>query len=789
MRAALKFISVLAFLLLPVFCAFAQKHEYVTWTVSPESISASPGGKALLRVSGHIEPGWHLYSASTAGGIPTSFQVGPETVVESVRVLQPAPKRAFDKNFNLETETFEGEVAFLLELQLKKEAPPGAAELSIRSRYQTCNDTQCVPGKWAGTASLNVDAASSAAAPAIPAGYSEAKAPPADASQGSSQDQGLGAFLLVAFGFGLASIFTPCVFPMIPITMSFFLNRQSGGRRDSVVQAVVFCLGIIVLFSGIGLLITVILGPFGIVQLGSNRWVNGFISALFIAFGLSLLGAFEITIPSAILTRLNRSSEKGGFGGTLLMGLTFSLASFACVGPFVGTLLAASVGAGGVRPVFGMLTFATGLALPFLLLALFPSYLKRMPRSGGWLARVKVVMGFVILAFSLKYLSSLDQVMQWGLLTRDRFLAAWIVLFAMAGLYLLGYVRLEGIKTDESMGLGRLLSGLVFLIFAISLLPGMFGGRLGDLDAYVPVAASDSGGLGAGGGSGTALVWMKNQYREALDRARREGKLVFVNFTGYACANCHWMKANMFTRPEIAAALKNFILVDLYADGTDQASEDNQKMELAKFQTVAEPFYAIMDPDEKVIATFPGLTKDPQQFLAFLEKGATAVAPAVLPPVSSSATALPQVNKLDGGALDTAGLAGKVVVVNFWATWCVPCIAEIPSFNKLHRELGSKGVVVVGVSMDQEGAERVRPFLKKHPMEYTVALGSDTVSDQFGLSDLLPVTVIFDRAGKQIKRFDGIVSEADLQSIVGRAIAGGADSLVRAGPPGPAPRP
>ena len=783
LRAAFKFSSAIAFLLLPLFCASAQKHEYVTWTVSPESLSAPPGGKALVRITGRVESGWHLYSASTAGGIPTSFQVGPETVVEHVRLLQAPPKRAFDKNFNLETETFEGEVAFLLELQLKKDAPAGAVDLAIRSRYQTCNDTQCVPGKWAGTAKLTVDPASSAAAVAIPAGYSEAKPPVADASTGSaSKDQGLAAFLLVAFGFGLLSIFTPCVFPMIPITMSYFLNRQSGGRRDAVVQAVVFCLGIIVLFSGIGLLITAILGPFGVVQLGSNRWVNGFIAALFIAFGLSLLGAFEITIPSSILTKLNQSSEKGGFGGTLLMGLTFSLASFACVGPFVGTLLAESVGSGGgARPVFGMLTFATGLALPFLLLALFPSYLKRMPRSGGWLARVKVVMGFVILAFSLKYLSSLDQVMQWGLLTRDRFLAAWIVLFAMAGLYLLGYVRLEGIKPDDSMGLGRLLSGMAFLIFAITLLPGMFGGRLGDLDAYVPVAGSDSGGL-SGGSSETALVWMKNQYREALDRARREGKLVFVNFTGYACANCHWMKANMFTKPEIAAAMKGFILVDLYADGTDQASEDNQKMELAKFQTVAEPFYAIMDPDEKVIATFPGLTKDPQEFLAFLGKGAAGAAPpAATSPAASpvagqagtpdtSKAGLPHVNKLDGGALDTAGLGGKVVVVNFWATWCVPCIEEIPTFNKLHRQLGPKGVVVVGVSMDQEGAERVRPFLKKHAMDYTVALGSDAVSDQFGLSDLLPVTVVFDRTGKQVKRFEGLVSEAELQAVVDKAM-------------------
>jgi thiol:disulfide interchange protein DsbD len=240
--------------------------------------------------------------------------------------------------------------------------------------------------------------------------------------------------------------------------MSYFLNRQSGGRRAAIMEAAVFCLGIVVLFSGIGLLVTAVVGPFGMARLGSNPWVNGFISALFIAFGMSLFGAFEITIPSSILTKLNQSSERGGLAGSLLMGLTFSLASFACVGPFVGTLLAASATGGGARPAIGMVVFASGLALPFFLFALFPSYLKRLPKSGGWMARVKVVMAFVILAASLKYMSSLDQAAHWGLLTRERFLALWIVLFASAGLYLLGFLRLEGVKPDDRLGLGRLLT-------------------------------------------------------------------------------------------------------------------------------------------------------------------------------------------------------------------------------------------------------------------------------------------------------------------------------------------
>jgi thiol:disulfide interchange protein DsbD len=401
---------------------------------------------------------------------------------------------------------------------------------------------------------------------------------------------------------------------MIPITMSFFLNRPSGSRRESITQALIFCMGIVVLFSGLGLLATAVLGPFGIVQLGSNPWVNGFIAAIFLAFGLSLLGAFEITIPSSLLTRLDRASQNGGTAGTLVMGLTFSLASFACVGPFVGTLLAASVQGGPMRPLTGMVAFASGLALPFFLLAIFPSYLKKLPKSGGWLARVKVVMGFVILAAMLKYLSSVDQVLQWNALTRERFLALWIVLFAMAGLYLLGYVRLEGVSKDEPLGLWRLLIGISFLAFALSLAPGMFGGKLGELDAYVPLPAGSSGFSAPG----ESLTWTKDQFPEAIAKARQENKLVFVNFTGYACTNCHWMKANMFTRPEIRAALQNFVLLDLYTDGSDEASRLNGELEEKTFGTAAIPFYAIYDTQGKVLASFPGLTRNPKEFLAFL---------------------------------------------------------------------------------------------------------------------------------------------------------------------------
>ena len=258
-------------------------------------------------------------------------------------------------------------------------------------------------------------------------------------------------------------------------------------------QAVVFSLGIVTLFCALGLGVTAAVGPFGVAQLASNPWVNGFIAAVFGAFALSLLGAFEITLPSGMLTKLDQASRRGGYLGTLLMGLTFSLTSFACVGPFVGSLLVSSAQSKGPQTVLGMVAFAAGLASPFFFLAAFPSYLKKLPKSGGWLVRVKAVMGFVLLALMFKYLSNIDQVLQSGILTRDRILAAWFVLFAMPGLYLLGLLRLEGIEAGERLGIGRLLTACGFLILAFTLLPGMFGGRLGLLDAYLP-APAESGG-------------------------------------------------------------------------------------------------------------------------------------------------------------------------------------------------------------------------------------------------------------------------------------------------------
>jgi thiol:disulfide interchange protein len=610
---------------------FAAPQDPVQWKLKFDSPSAPPGSKILGHLTAKIESGWHLYSLTTPRPpIATTAVLAENPAIANFKVYQPKPLAKLDPTFNVNTETFGEEVTFLVEIELKKDAPSGPAELTAQVRYQCCNDNMCLPPKRkTAVATINIDPSAKAEAIAIPAGYTEFRPAAATAVSPAAapvtpaqnpQSAGLGFFLLTTFVAGLAAIFTPCVFPMIPFTVSYFINRNSSSKRDGVVQAVVFCLGVVVFFTGLGLITKAIAGPIGVVKLGNSPWVNSFIGLVFIVFGLSLLGAFELTLPSGFLTRLNQASEGGGYFGTLIMGLTFTLTSFACIGPIVGPLLVASVQTGGLQPVLGMASFATGLALPFFVLALFPSYLKKLPKSGGWLMRVKVVLGFIVLAVSIKYLSTADQILQTGLISREVFIAAWVVLFALPGLYLLGFLRLEGIGPDEYLGVGRMLAGTLFLIFSISLLPGLFGATLGELEAAIPVQAK-SASLGAAGPESGGQAWMKNQYKEALSKARAENKLVFVNFTGNACTNCHWMKANMFPRPEIAPLMKDFVLVDLYTDGTDTASEENAKMEEERYKTVSLPFYVILDPDEHVIATFGGSTRDVQQFAGFLKSG------------------------------------------------------------------------------------------------------------------------------------------------------------------------
>ena len=601
------------------------KLDPVRWTLAVEPSETVASGRIVGRLIATIEEGWRLYAPTTpkGGPIPTELKLTDNPVIKAWTSYQPKPETKFDLNFNLESQTYSDEVVFLFDIKLDHDTQVGTFQIESTTRYNACNDRLCLPpAKRSALATFQVVNETMARAPVIPSEYEDIKNLKALTSvrkvhTTDPSSEGFRQFAAVAFGFGILAIFTPCVFPMIPIMMSYFVTTHTGSRHQSLLQAATFCIGVVVLFTSIGAVVSAALGPFGISQMGSSIWVNLFIALVFLAFGANLLGVFDIGVPSRTLTSLNQISGRGGLLGTLVMGLVFALSSFACIGPFMGTLLAGSIKGDLTWPILGMMIFATGLVLPFFFLALFPAYLARLPKSGDWLTRTKVTVSFLVFAAAVKYLSNVDQVGQWSLLTRERVIAIWIVLLAMAGFYLLGMLRI----TDEKPGLvgpARLGLGMLFLVLAISMTPGMVGGKLGELDAYIP-SSEDSRFQGSVSDAKiNTKHWLKNNYEGALELARRENKAVLVSFTGYTCTNCHWMKANMFTRPELAETLDELILVELYTDGTDEASQANQRMQLKRFETVAIPYYAIIDPGGDVLAEFPGRTRDVEQFRKFL---------------------------------------------------------------------------------------------------------------------------------------------------------------------------
>jgi len=615
----------------------------VQWSLSWEPATSAPGGKVIGKLTATIDSGWRLYAPTTApgGAAPTKLKLTDSLIIESATIYQPKPEVKYDPSFEMDSEIYHDQVVFLIEAQLTQDAVVGEASLEASAFYSACDDRVCLlPKTKKPTATLVVAEQATRSPPPIPASYSEAKAapdPPANTtgtsgktSTSAAGSQGFIEFGAVAFGFGLLAIFTPCVFPMIPITMSYFVSTDTGSRRDSIFQATVFCVGVVVLFTGLGALVSVVLGPFGTVQLGASVWVNLFIALVFAVFAVSLFGAFEITVPSSALTSLNKMSTRGGTLGTLSMGLVFALASFACTGPFVGTLLAGSLQGGLAWPVYGMALFSSGMALPFFFLALFPSYLSHLPKSGGWLGLVKKTMAFLIMAAAFKYLSNVDMMYQLEILTRERFLSIWIVLFALAAFHLLGFYRFpdEAHEAAGPVGLGQLAMGAVFLVFSLSLVPGMFNGRLGELEAYIP-STDYSGFTSIAGGSDTPKnAWFKDDYAGALAKAKQTGSPLLITFTGYSCSNCKWMKYNMFPEPEIADLTKDMILLELYTDGQNEVSQANRELQLERFGSVAIPYYALLRPDETIAADFAGRTRDVDEFRRFLSAAAAQVAQA-----------------------------------------------------------------------------------------------------------------------------------------------------------------
>lgn len=444
---------------------------------------------------------------------------------------------------------------------------------------------------------------------------------------GFSQDMPLWSFLWAALIAGALSLLTPCVFPMIPITVSYFTNHAGGSRRTATINAFVFALGIIFTFTILGVLLAVLFGAAGINQFAANPYVNIFIGVLFIAFAMSLFGAFNLGLPPSVLTKIDsfaRGKESSQFVGLLLMGLVFSMTSFTCTTPLVGGLLVLATQGSWLYPILGMLAFSSVFALPFFILALAPQLVAQLPKSGGWLNSVKVVMGFLEIAAAMKFISNVDLVWGWGIFTREVVLATWVAVALLITLYLLGIFQLSHDMKSERLGAVRVMVSLVFLSLGFYLLTGLFGKTLGELESFLPPRTENmtTGSSVVGNGSSTKTEeWITNDYNAALAKAKAENKAVFIDFTGYTCTNCRWMEANMFPKPKVAAELDKFVRVRLYTDGEGEPYEGFQKMQEEKFSTVALPLYAVVDAGGNTLATFPGLTRDENTFVKFLQTG------------------------------------------------------------------------------------------------------------------------------------------------------------------------
>ncbi len=607
----------------------------VSWTLESESKGKpAPVGKTFkARLKAKIEAPWHLYAVEQpeGGPLPTTItSAAADTFAIDGKVTSPKPITKFDENFKIDTKFFDGEATF--DLAIKPLKAVNVDDLALNIRYQVCTDSTCLPPKtvkvtFAGTEDVKrvFD---------LPANTDQ---PTTNNAQTNDQPPiDLWAFIWLAVTFGAISLLTPCVFPMIPITVSYFMKHSDGDRSKTIKLATVYSAGIIATFSLLGMLLAVAFGAAGINLFAANPWVNLVIGAIFLFFAFNLFGFYEISIPASVLTKLDKitRTEEGkgsAYLGALLMGLTFTLTSFTCTSPFIGTLLVSTAQGDWKMPLLGMLVFSTVFALPFFLLATVPKLLSLLPRSGGWLNSVKVVMGFLEVAAAMKFLSNVDLV--WGaglsssgalnygkIFTREVVLIIWVVLGLGIVTYILGLFKFRHDSPIKKITPLRIFFAVVFLALCVYLTTGVLGRKLGELESFLPPKNKDSI-FNVLGNRHEELQWLSNNYEAALQRAKAENKRVFIDFTGYTCTNCRWMEANMFVQPAVKAEMERFVLVSLYTDGDGEIYARQQQMEQDMFGTVALPFYAIVDANGKTIASFPGLTRSEDEFIGFLKQG------------------------------------------------------------------------------------------------------------------------------------------------------------------------
>ncbi len=596
----------------------------IIWNWQAANTSVARGGLLQVDFRAAIPKDWKMYTPDSPAGNPLRLKMSTPSGIKVEGALRPTgAHEVYDAVFKSKVRQWTNEANFTALLRIPNDAK-GEVILDGKMLYMICNASVCVPRQSDFSVSIPVTASKGAKLEALPEGDHQGGIAATDALKQATSG-GLWAFLLLAIGAALAALLTPCVFPMIPLTVSYFTHRTQNPIRS----ALVYGLAIVGTFTGLGLLMAAISGAAGAQTVAANPWVNLFIGLVFIVFAFSLLGFYELTIPNALLNYFNqKGDENKGYLGLVFMGFTLTLVSFSCTVPFVGGLLAATTQGSWSWPVLGMLAFSITFALPFILFAMFPHWLTALPKSGSWMNTVKVVLGFVELAAAIKFLSNADLV--WGtfLLSRSMAIVLAGMIFLLAALFLLGWLRLPHSVTDARISLFRGLGAVFFVGISVYLFSGISGAALPLFDPYLPPAFVSAQKRV----STTKMASLKDEHgwigndrhpaekakTEAYAMAKATGKPVFIDFTGYTCTNCRQMEASVFPQSEVDLRLKkNFVLLRLYTDD-DTEGPTLQDYQLAMTGTVALPTYAIVTPDGKLLRQWNGLA-DLKTFIAFLE--------------------------------------------------------------------------------------------------------------------------------------------------------------------------
>ena len=655
----LKVTLLLATLLAFASAVSAQKLTPITWDAS---VTANSTDNATVTISAKIEKGWHLYGFNLPDDGPNSTSIVlnlPEGVTADGEITpsrQPVEK--FDPIFSLKLAWWDADVTFTQKLKI---TDGKTHEIDGYVYFQGCNDQTCIsPSKTPFNISVGTGpeaeeeatatdsvapAVTQTAQPATAAGNGTDWWAPVEITDSeaerTSADNPWWVIFLWGFGGGLIALLTPCVWPMIPMTVSFFL-KKSGNRRKAVTDALIYGISIVVIYLSLGLAITAIFGASKLNELSTNAIFNIAFFLLLVIFAISFFGGFDITLPSKWSNSVDAKAERAtGLLSIFFMAFTLALVSFSCTGPIIGTLLVEAATMGNfVGPAIGMLGFAIALALPFSLFAIFPSWLKEMPRSGGWLNSVKVVLGFLELALSLKFLSVADLAYGWGLLDREVFVCLWVVIFAMLGFYLLGKIRFSHDAPLDHVSMPRFFLSLASLSFALYLIPGLWGAPLKGVSAFVPPLFTQDFSLYTGG-----QFEEFDDFDKGMEYAERNHRPVLIDFSGYGCVNCRKMEGAVFDTPVVTQTIKeNFVLIKLMVDDKTPLAqpmtvEENGKqltletigdkwsyLQRSKFSANSQPYYIMLDNDGEALAPPTYYDENVTKFVEWLNSGLKAYA-------------------------------------------------------------------------------------------------------------------------------------------------------------------